>query len=72
MITVKIKNNRNKEIEAESIDDAMYKLAEEKRTSEKPSYQINKTESSLYSQIKDKIITVEKYIKISKDEMNER
>ena len=71
MITVKIKNNRNKEIEAESIDDAMYKLAQEKRTSEKSSYKYSDNDS-LHALVKDKVISVDKYIKLDKDEMNER
>jgi hypothetical protein len=75
MITVKIKNKKDKEITAENIDEAMYKLAQEKKTSETKSKDTTKTvsdHSNLYESIKDKITKVNGYQKISKDEMNER
>lgn len=71
MITVRIKNNRDKEIVADNIDDAMYKLAEEK-TLEKNKTQSVSDNVSLYESIKDKITKVNGYKKIAKDEMNER
>jgi hypothetical protein len=66
MITVKIKNTRNKEIEAESIDDAMYKLAEEKREDKKDKL------VDFLEYVKKNRITVDKYIPTTRDERNER
>ncbi|MBS1515756.1 MAG: hypothetical protein JSS63_12035 [Bacteroidetes bacterium] len=66
MITVKIKNNRNKEIEAESIDDAMYKLAEEKREDKKDKM------ANFLEYVKKNRITVDKYVSTTRDERNER
>ncbi len=72
MITVKIKNRRNKEIVADNIDDAMYKLAEEKKTLDNVDAKSVSDDINLYKSIKDKITKVNGYKKISKDEMNER
>lgn len=75
MITVKIKNIREKEITADNIDEAMYKLAEEKKSSDSKKITTTKSVSDhfgLYESIKDKISKVNGYQKISKDEMNER
>lgn len=73
MITVKIKNSRrNKEIIAEDIDDAMYKLAQEKTQNSSLTKHKISNDISLYNVVKDKVMQVEAYKKISKDEMNER
>lgn len=69
MMTVKIKNSRkSKEIIAEDIDDAMYKLAQEKKN------QANDKNKMLefLEYIKNNRTPIDKYILTTRDERNER
>ena len=69
MITVKIKNKRDKEIIADNIDDAMYKLAEEKKNGG-----ISNSEKmrSFAEYVKKHRTIVERYIPTTREERNAR
>ena len=69
MITVKIKNKRDKEITADNIDEAMYKLAEEKKNVE-TSYSEKMKNFAEY--VRKNRTSVERYIPTTREERNAR